>query len=88
MKLHQLNNDEPSPIDLPQLPHYRHVLRTSHGVTITASLNEATGACDLEWSECPTVELLEVIEGEYYPWRDEILRAWEKRTGRHYFAYE
>jgi len=75
-----------SPVDLPQLPEYRHVLRTSQGVMITASINETTGVCDLEWSECPTAELLDAIGNEYFPWRDEILQAWEQRSGKHLFT--
>jgi hypothetical protein len=83
---HNPTYDEPSPADLPQQPQFRHVLRTSRGVIITLLLNEESGVCDLEWSECPTRELLDAIGEEYFSWRDQILHAWEQRTGRHYFA--
>jgi hypothetical protein len=80
-----MNNESLSAAELPQLPEYRHVLRTK-GVVVTLTLDEDTGAVDLEWSECPTRELMDLVADEYYPWRDEILRAWEQRTGRQYFA--
>jgi hypothetical protein len=60
----------------------RHVLKLSCGITCELTLDEATGQFNCEWSERPTKALLPSIEKEYVPWRNSILEAWAKRSGK------
>ncbi len=46
------------------------------------TVDEETGNFDCEWSERPTKALLPSIEKEYVPWRNSILEAWARRSGK------
>jgi len=60
----------------------RHVLKLSCGITCELTLDEATGHFDCAWSRRPTQKLLPAIMKEYTPWRNEIIEAWAKRSGK------
>ena len=66
----------------------RHILELSCGLTVTLVLDEQTGVFDCEWSERPTKALLPKILPEYRPWRNEILEAWSRRSGKKMLVVE
>jgi hypothetical protein len=79
-----MKNEKTSAVDLPQKPHYRHVLKTSSGVIFVMTLHEETGRYNLNWSRSLTSKLWStaVRELEYIPWIQELLSAWDRRTGK------
>ena len=60
----------------------RHILKLSCGLSVELFLDEVTGAFNCEWSARPTKKLLPKILREYVPWRNEIIEAWSRRTGK------
>ena len=61
----------------------RNLLKLTCGLTVEATLDEATGQMIFEWSEWPPPKhLLSQIKKEYVPWRNQIVEAWAKRNGK------
>lgn len=59
----------------------KHVLH-AHGVAITGTFDEHTGAWSCEWSPNPLPRRkLEKIKPRYIAWRNLIFEAWAARTG-------
>lgn len=61
-----------------------HTLAMKCGVTVTMTVDEATCAMDVEWSQDPpfATKLFDQILEEYIPWRDNIIEDWCVRSGK------
>lgn len=62
----------------------KHVLKMSCGVTAEMDFNEETAQMNCQWTPAPPYSpaTIEKVRAEYEPWRNEILEAWSKRTGK------
>jgi hypothetical protein len=62
----------------------KHILRTSVGVTIELVFDKADAHFSCAWSPAPPyrAEVRDQVVREYLPWRDSIIEAWSKRTGK------
>lgn len=61
----------------------KHILRTSAGVVVTMTVNDA-GAFRCVWEPAPPYsrKKFKRVAREYRPWRNSILSEWAKRTGQ------
>jgi hypothetical protein len=63
----------------------KHILKTDFGVTATMSFNEDTGQFACVWDGLPkklSKKLSDKISSQYFPWRNQILKAWSDRIGK------